>query len=119
MTLIVTGGRDYKNERFLQRVLKSLNPEIVLFGDATGVDDFAEKWAREHRPNNHKRFRADWDRYGRAAGPIRNRAMIDWALSFDPWPVLVAFSGGRGTASCVKQARDERLIVLKVEEEVR
>jgi hypothetical protein len=114
--VIVTGGRNYKNEHLVRRVLKTLNPDIVLFGDATGADEFAEKWSKDHRPNKHKRFDTDWDSYGRSAGPIRNREMIDYALSLDPWPLVVAFPGGRGTADCVRQAHDERFVVLRVDE---
>ena len=114
MVLIVTGGRDYQNERLVRRVLKVLNPTILLFGDATGADEFAWKWAKDHRPADHKRFEAYWDQHGNAAGPIRNRAMIDWALDIDPWPIVVAFPGGRGTADCVKQALVQRLVVLRV-----
>ena len=57
---------------------------------------------------------ADWRRHGRAAGPIRNRELLELAISravalgtaAAPVAVLVvAFPGGAGTASLVQQAR--------------
>ena len=57
---------------------------------------------------------ADWHRHGRAAGPIRNRELLELAISravaltsaAAPVAVLVvAFPGGAGTASLVQQAR--------------
>ncbi len=117
MILLVTGGRNYKDERLVRRVLKTMDPQIVLFGDAAGADEFAEKWVHENDVR-HKRFDADWDRYDKGAGPVRNREMIDYALGFEPWPIVVAFPGGKGTANCVSQAKDMRLIVLRVEEAV-
>ncbi len=115
MVIIVTGGRKYKNEPLVRRVLRTLNPGVVLFGDATGADEYAEKWAKEH-VTNHKRFRAHWDRYGKKAGPMRNREMIDYALCLEPWPIVMAFPGGRGTADCISQAHHMGLIVIRVED---
>ena len=57
---------------------------------------------------------ADWPRHGRAAGPIRNRQLLDRADRLvqhhstpnQPLAVLViAFPGGPGTASLVHLAR--------------
>ncbi len=57
---------------------------------------------------------ADWPRHGRAAGPIRNRQLLDRAdhpvqhhsTPNQPLAVLViAFPGGPGTASLVQLAR--------------
>ena len=52
---------------------------------------------------------AEWGRYGRAAGPLRNGLMLRWALEQaapDKASVLVvAFPGASGTASLVRQAR--------------
>ena len=117
MILIVTGGRDYKNEQLVRRVLKTMDPRIVLFGDATGADKFAENWVKANDVE-YRRFEALWNRYGFRAGPIRNTKMIDYALGLEPWPVVVAFAGGKGTANCVSQAKDMGLIVLMVEEVV-
>jgi len=46
--------------------------EIVTGGCPTGVDAWAESWMRSTI------FNADWDRHGKAAGPIRNREMAQY-----------------------------------------
>ena len=57
---------------------------------------------------------AEWRRYGRSAGPIRNRLLLEQALveaqahtspSFSASVLVIAFPGGAGTASLVQQAR--------------
>jgi hypothetical protein len=57
---------------------------------------------------------AEWRRHGRAAGPIRNRELLEQAIAravahTSPGSIasvlVVAFPGGAGTASLVQQAR--------------
>jgi hypothetical protein len=52
-------------------------------------------------------FHADWDAHGKAAGPKRNRWMLD---TFKP-DAVIAFAGGRGTSDCI-QAATQRNIPL-------
>jgi hypothetical protein len=64
------------------------------------VDTLAELWAVENGiPNT--RYPADWKRYGRKAGPIRNRLMAENAEA------LIAIWDGksRGAMDMIKQAR--------------
>jgi hypothetical protein len=53
---------------------------------------------------------ADWRRYGRAAGPIRNKEM----LAHRP-QLAVAFPGGTGTADMVGKAKAAGLDVVVIE----
>ena len=57
---------------------------------------------------------AQWQRHGRAAGPIRNRELLELAVAraqalsspgHSVSVLVVAFPGGAGTASLVQQAR--------------
>lgn len=49
-------------------------------------------------------FLAEWDKYGRAAGPIRNKQMLLYVL--EAKPLVIAFWDGisRGTKNMVSQA---------------
>lgn len=55
-------------------------PEIteIVSGCAKGADSLGEEWALEaNKPV--KRFPAEWHKYKKAAGPIRNMQMGDYA----------------------------------------
>jgi predicted Rossmann-fold nucleotide-binding protein len=72
---------------------------VIVHGAAQGADTAAWVWAaRCGVPMDI--HRADWDKHGRRAGPIRNAEML--ASGVD---AVVAFPGGRGTADMVAKAR--------------
>lgn len=114
MILIVSGTRNEltdKHKEIIRYQLASLEDQIETFavGDCpTGVDAFASHWAIE---NGHDplEFIADWDDLGKAAGPIRNQRMIDWATSprkATYRKLLVAFPApdSVGTFDCIARA---------------
>lgn len=104
--VVVTGGRDYANEAAVDAVL-SLEPIAELAaGDATGADALALAWARKHGIRAFT-YVADWKKHGRRAGPIRNREMLD---DFKP-DCVIAFEGGRGTADCIRAAKERGITV--------
>lgn len=83
------------------RLIDGVDPEIIE-GEASGADTCVWNWAMERSYTVH-RCQADWQKYGRAAGPIRNQFMLD--LGPD---VVVAFhrdlDGSRGTRDMVYRA---------------
>ena len=104
-TVIVCGGRDFVDRDFLNARLDKLhasNPiTLLIHGHAPGADRLAAAWAQSRRVDCIA-VPADWAKHGRAAGPIRNRGMLETYLP----ALVVAFSGGRGTADMVRQATD-------------
>jgi len=114
MKLVVCGGRDYNEAEYmfgyLDAVVEHVLPKVtmVLLGACpTGADQHAMRWAK-YRNLGYKFFPADWDKHGRAAGPIRNRQMAEEG------DYLVAFPGGRGTQSMIGLARSHDLVVIEV-----
>jgi hypothetical protein len=99
----VCGGRDYPHSdrvwSALDTLHQTLGPFRVVTGDAAGVDHYTHTWAL-HRGVPCLRVRADWDRHGRAAGPLRNQELLD---THQPH-LLLAFPGGRGTADMRQRA---------------
>jgi len=101
--VLVTGGRSYSNRLVVWENLDWLHQRkgiaVVIEGGATGADTLAREWAAY---NHVCRFicPADWDRYGKSAGPIRNQLM----LTMTQPDVVVAFPGGSGTDNMVQQA---------------
>ena len=97
--LVTTGGRDYRLSREDYQLLEALDPSQVFVGDATGADYWVRKWAG----SAHTEFKADWGKYGIAAGPIRNETMLKAAQKEDRC-LLLAFPGGTGTKDCINKA---------------
>jgi hypothetical protein len=108
----VTGGRHFANYAFVAARLDALEISVLAHGAARGADTLAARWARRTecpvRP-----YLADWDAYRDRAGPIRNRLMLD---HFGP-QLLVAFTGGVGTADCVRCAWERKIPVWKTWEQ--
>lgn len=118
--VIVCGGRDYKNKEKVFKVLDGIllqkedPPPLIIEGGAIGADTFAKEWAiaREQSCVKYIEYRADWDKHGKAAGPIRNAEM----LKNHDVDLVVAFKGGRGTEDMINKALAKNIIVLRVEE---
>jgi len=101
--IIITGGRRYRDTATIRRVLEEYHqtpPPTLVHGGAAGADSEAAyvagyllEWHVEAHP-------ADWQRHGRAAGPIRNQQMVDSGAD-----LVIAFPGGRGTADLIRRAR--------------
>ncbi|BBU58525.1 hypothetical protein KU6B_47900 [Mameliella alba] len=85
--------------------------DVVIHGACRGVDEQAMIAAQTLPGVKHLPFEADWHTHGRAAGPIRNRRMIEEGKP----DLVVAFPGGRGTANMVNQARAAGIEVREVE----
>jgi hypothetical protein len=76
---------------------------VVIEGEARGADTIAREEA-EKLGLTVERYPADWARYGRAAGPIRNKQMLvegrpDFVLAFS-----ADIERSRGTRNMVDQA---------------
>ena len=78
MILLVTGGRLYSMQPYDWLRLDALGSTALYEGEADGADLCALGWARI-RGIPVRRFPADWDAHGKAAGPMRNAAMLEAA----------------------------------------
>jgi len=108
MRLIIAGSRTFNDYDALCEALKQfkLNPTLVISGTAKGADQLGEYWAKEHNIPI-KRFPADWNRFGRKAGYIRN---LNMAYNAD---ALLAFWDGKskGTKHMIDIAKKRGLQV--------
>lgn len=104
MRVLVCGGRDFNDALTLGSWLGGIHKQhgisLLIEGGARGADFMARKFA-EWQGIPTKTFEADWEGDGRAAGPLRNKRMLDEGKP----DLVVAFDGGKGTANMVKQAR--------------
>lgn len=90
MRVIIAGGRDFNNYDLIEQTMAELNLEIdyIMSGAADGADALGERWAENHQIPV-KRYPAQWNKFGKQAGAIRNRTM---AICGD---YLVAFWDGK------------------------
>lgn len=104
--VIVAGTRTFKDYDYLKETLDKIlskrlpNVEIVS-GAARGADELGEIYATKH-DLSIRCFPADWDKYGKSAGPRRNKQMAEYA------DACVVFWDGKskGTKSMIQFATE-------------
>jgi len=81
----------------------------VVSGHAPGADTLGERFAKE---NNIpvKLFPAAWKKLGRAAGPVRNKAMADYAEAL----VAFLYPHSKGTKSMIGFAHKKDMPIMTV-----
>ena len=111
--LVVAGSRSFADfDRLsadLDYLLSKKSPDDVeiVSGGAVGADALAERYARS-RGLAFRAFPADWRRWGKLAGPIRNRQMADYGSA-----VVVYWDGrSRGSADMISSASAAGLRVV-------
>lgn len=109
--VIIAGSRGIEAEQFpasaIARLLSGFEVRpVIVSGGAQGVDRFGERYAIAHGLA-FLRIRADWERYGKAAGFIRNQHMSFLASH------LIAIWDGQspGTRTMIDIARADGLPV--------
>ena len=111
MKVIIAGSRDITNYNLLLKVIEKSKFEIteVVSGTARGVDKLGERYAEE---NNIplKKFPADWNKYNKMAGYLRNKQMAEYA------DALIAIWDGesRGTKNMIDIAKKMKLDICCV-----
>lgn len=116
MNVLVCGGRDYADEKRLFDLLDFNRAKIrmVVHGAAKGADTLAGKWAAT-RLVPCLRVPAEWEKFGKKAGAVRNRLMLQ-LVDVD---LVVAFPGGAGTAMMIAMATKAGVRVINVAAENR
>lgn len=123
MRVLVCGGRDMDRAdawNWLEQNAKleiayalnihSFKIDTVIHGGARGADEGGADWgASEHA--RVVEFKANWKKHGKAAGPIRNRQMLDQGKP----DIVIALPGGRGTANMISQAEALGVPVIRAE----
>lgn len=104
MKIAIVGSRDYPRPQQVVRYIEQLPyTDVIISGGARGVDRIAEHVARE-RGMQTIIYPADWEKYGKSAGMIRNREIIEAADK------VVCFWDGvsRGTNHSINLAKKLR-----------
>lgn len=114
MRLLVCGDRNWADRAAVARFIAEADPEVVIHGAARGADSLAGEEATR-LGISVEAYPADWTRYGRAAGPVRNQQMLtegrpDAVLAFHE-----DITNSKGTADMVRRARKAGLPVTVVD----
>ena len=80
--LVVAGSRDFNDYTLmsaeLDKLLSGKTNITIVSGTARGADRLGERYAAEHNLRI-ERFPAEWEKYHKGAGPIRNAKMVQSA----------------------------------------
>lgn len=118
--LIIAGTREFNRYDIVESKAASFVQELkeqskgctitIVFGGAKGADLLGERFAKEYG-FKLMRFPADWKVYGKQAGPVRNRQMLNYAK--EEQGALLAFWDGksRGTKNMIDIAKDAGIII--------
>ena len=122
LRIITAGSRDFNNYDLLKTTVENIiiyeiepggisNIKIIS-GTARGADRLGEQFAKQFH-YDVVRFPANWDRFGKSAGYIRNEEMAKYAVEDGNRGVLVAFWDGesRGTKHMIDLANKHGLEV--------
>ena len=102
--ILVTGDRNWSNYKAIKDKLSNYPKGTVLLHGAAKGADFLASLIGEELKFVVIPIYAEWETYGRAAGPIRNKKM----LALEP-NIVYAFHDNleesKGTKHCVTEAR--------------
>lgn len=112
MRVLVCGSRHFNDRVKLDEVLRELPIDTVIEGEAKGADRLSRDWAEDNNVPVQK-FPANWELYGKRAGPIRNTQMLKEGKP----EMVVAFLAqvGSGTAHMIRIAEEAGIPVTIVD----
>ena len=113
--ILICGDRNYQDWIKVQEYLDTISrTTIIIHGGARGADSLAGNLATSLKMKVIK-FPADWDKYGKAAGVLRNQQMLD-----EGYPDLVVYfhkdiENSKGTRDMLKRATDSGIRTINGE----
>lgn len=118
MKLIIAGSRHMRFEdkhlipHGVAILERNLNCKVtsVVCGLARGADTLGKRWAMLEANIPVHDFPANWALHGKAAGPIRNGEMADFADAL----LALMWDNSRGTANMVAQMQERKKPVLVI-----
>lgn len=117
--ILVTGDRRWTDRNRIAQILRmyllaeAKGTVWMDVGDCSGADRLAAAVATEIGVLSVSVHAADWDRLGKAAGPMRNKRMLQ-ALPDIVFAFHDDLAGSRGTRDVIEQARRRGLRVIHV-----
>ena len=115
MTILCCGDRNWNNALVIRNALldyiRNDKDLTIIHGNANGTDRTCAFVALELGLNqsNIKSFPANWNKFGKSAGPIRNKQMLDEGKP----DLVLAFhnfiANSKGTKNMLEQAKKRNI----------
>lgn len=116
LRVLVCGGRDLTDANWINTLGKydeQYGPfGSIVHGGQTGGDTFGAMYAKLNSLPCTE-YKANWQKFGKRAGPIRNQRMLDEGKP----DLVIALPGGRGTADMINRAQAAGVPVIDVEQQ--
>lgn len=112
MRVLVCGGRDFDDWELFHTSMSKIcghSCPTIIEGGAKGADFLARVWAKLYNLE-YEEYPANWKKYGKGAGHIRNKQMLDEGKP----DIVIAFPGGYGTLNMIKQSTRAGIKVVEV-----
>ncbi len=109
MIYLVVGSRSFNNYELLTDCLnKKQDISHIISGGASGADTLAYQYSKEYKiPMTI--YWADWDKYGKSAGMIRNNKMLE-VIKHKNGKIIAFFDGSsKGTSHTIAQAEKQNI----------
>ena len=111
--IIIAGGRDFGDYLYMYAEMNKLLSEIeddnieIISGCARGADACGIRYAYAKKLPC-KEFPADWNKYGKTAGFVRNEQMAKYAVEDGCTGILAAFWDlkSKGTENMINNAKN-------------
>lgn len=123
LAMIACGDRNWTNKDLIHETIIDYDPDVVIEGQARGADKLSALVVEEinslceYDTIKHIPMRAQWEKQGRAAGPIRNREMLNELLRWQELGYeicVIAFhddiENSKGTKNMLKIAEDAGVV---------
>lgn len=121
LRILVCGGRHFDDYDLLENTINDVITESgcedieIVSGHCVGADRLGELYAEKHNAQV-KIFPAEWEKYGKRAGPMRNKPMVDYISGFEN-KIVVAFVSvnTKGTRNTITLAQKANICVIEKE----
>ena len=118
--LAIVGSRSWNNYEKFKELVDAWQrdhgvPVLIISGGPSGVDSMARRYAKTNKIPLEEHY-ANWKKYGRKAGPMRNTKIISSCTH------VLAFPGPRsvGTWDSINKAKElGKILKVSKEEEIK
>lgn len=101
----IVGSREYADLAQVERYVRSLPLDtVIVSGGARGVDFWAAEIAKRRGMPPPVELFAEWHRYGKRAGPLRNQLVVDGCDILTAFLDISSLNGSPGTHDVVRRA---------------